>query len=124
MRAGFLSVGVSAYALPAARRAPLVIAQANAPDAPHAGQRRSSTDPRSTAGSRWTSRCSPTRRRRSGTSSGASRGTSPRLIPDGATIQAGIGAIPQAIMEALGDRRDLGVHSLFVEHMLPLVERG
>jgi 4-hydroxybutyrate CoA-transferase len=47
-----------------------------------------------------------------------------RLIPDGATIQAGIGAIPQAIMEALRDRHDLGVHSLFVEHMLPLVEAG
>src|SRR5215813_9089679 len=27
-------------------------------------------------------------------------------------------------MEALGDRRDLGVHSLLVESMLPLVERG
>ena len=27
-------------------------------------------------------------------------------------------------MEALGGRRDLGVHSLLVEHMLPLVEQG
>jgi 4-hydroxybutyrate CoA-transferase len=27
-------------------------------------------------------------------------------------------------MDALGERRDLGVHSLLVEHMLPLVERG
>ena len=27
-------------------------------------------------------------------------------------------------MEALGGKRDLGVHSLLVEHMLPLVEAG
>jgi 4-hydroxybutyrate CoA-transferase len=46
------------------------------------------------------------------------------LIPDGATLQVGIGAAPQAIMEALGDRRDLGVHSMLVDHMLPLIEKG
>jgi 4-hydroxybutyrate CoA-transferase len=46
------------------------------------------------------------------------------LIPDGATIQIGIGAIPQAVMEALGDKRDLGVHSIVVDHMLPLIEKG
>jgi len=46
------------------------------------------------------------------------------LIPDGATIQVGVGAIPQAIMEALAGHRDLGIHSLLVDHMLPLVERG
>jgi acyl-CoA hydrolase len=46
------------------------------------------------------------------------------LVPDGATVQAGIGSIPQAVMEALGDRRDLAVHSLLVDHMLPLIEAG
>jgi 4-hydroxybutyrate CoA-transferase len=46
------------------------------------------------------------------------------LIPDGATVQVGVGSIPQATMEALGGRRDLGVHSLLVEPMLSLVERG
>jgi acyl-CoA hydrolase len=46
------------------------------------------------------------------------------LVPDGATIQAGIGSIPQAIMEALAGKRDLGVHSLLVEPMLALVEAG
>src|SRR5262249_45961543 len=44
------------------------------------------------------------------------------LIPDGATIQVGVGAIPQAVMEAMGDKKDLGVHSLLVEPMLGLVE--
>ncbi len=46
------------------------------------------------------------------------------LIPDGATLQIGIGAVPEAVVGVLGDRRDLGVHSLLVDAMLPLVTRG
>jgi acetyl-CoA hydrolase len=34
-----------------------------------------------------------------------------RLIPDGATIELGIGAIPEAVAGALGTKRGLGVHS-------------
>lgn len=30
------------------------------------------------------------------------------LIPDGATLQAGIGKIPEAVLAALIDRKDLG----------------
>ena len=33
------------------------------------------------------------------------------LIPDGATLQLGIGGIPNAVVSLLGERRDLGVHS-------------
>lgn len=33
------------------------------------------------------------------------------LIEDGATLQYGIGALPEAILAQLGDRRDLGIHS-------------
>ncbi|WP_263143431.1 acetyl-CoA hydrolase/transferase C-terminal domain-containing protein [Pseudomonas sp. RIT-PI-AD] len=33
------------------------------------------------------------------------------LVEDGATLQMGIGAIPDAVLGALADRRDLGVHS-------------
>lgn len=33
------------------------------------------------------------------------------LIEDGATLQVGIGVVPDAVLSALGDRRDLGVHS-------------
>ena len=33
------------------------------------------------------------------------------LIEDGATLQFGLGALPEAILAALADRRDLGVHS-------------
>jgi len=46
------------------------------------------------------------------------------LIPDGATIQIGIGSIPQAVMEALGEKRDLGIHSLLVDSIVPLIEKG
>jgi acetyl-CoA hydrolase len=33
------------------------------------------------------------------------------FIPDGATLEFGLGALPDAILASLGDRRDLGVHS-------------
>lgn len=47
------------------------------------------------------------------------------LVEDGATLQLGIGAIPDAVLQALGDRRDLGIHSeMFSDGVLDLVERG
>jgi len=47
------------------------------------------------------------------------------LVGDGATLQLGIGAIPDAVLQALTDRRDLGVHSeMFSDGVLDLVERG
>jgi acetyl-CoA hydrolase len=46
-------------------------------------------------------------------------------IPDGATIQLGIGTLPTAIAAALHDHRDLGVHSGVVSDVLvDLVQRG
>lgn len=33
------------------------------------------------------------------------------FVEDGATIQAGLGAVPEAVLDRLVDRRDLGVHS-------------
>jgi len=46
-------------------------------------------------------------------------------IPDGATIQTGIGAIPNALMAALGEHRDLGVHTeLLSDGVVELIERG
>jgi len=47
------------------------------------------------------------------------------LIPDGATLQMGIGAIPDAVLACLGDRRDLGIHSeMCSDGVIPLVEAG
>jgi 4-hydroxybutyrate CoA-transferase len=120
-RGGYLSLGVSvSYLLPAARRAPLVIAQVN-PRMPrtlgNAFLHRSQVD-------LWTPvedlllEYPPTPvgdvERRIGTW---------RPVPDGATLQVA-GLDPQAVMEALAGKKDLGVHSLLVEHMLPLVRSG
>ncbi|MCS6910669.1 MAG: hypothetical protein NZM11_08905, partial [Anaerolineales bacterium] len=44
------------------------------------------------------------------------------LIPDGATLQTGIGAIPDAVLSRLKDRRDLGIHTeLFSDGIIDLV---
>jgi 4-hydroxybutyrate CoA-transferase len=47
------------------------------------------------------------------------------LVPDGATIQLGIGAIPSATALALMDKHDLGVHTeMFTDSLVDLVEAG
>jgi acyl-CoA hydrolase len=47
------------------------------------------------------------------------------LIPDGATLQLGIGSIPAATALALGSRRDLGIHTeMFTDSVVDLVEQG
>ncbi len=47
------------------------------------------------------------------------------LIEDGATLQMGIGSIPNAVLAALGNHRGLGVHSeMFSDGVVDLVERG
>jgi len=47
------------------------------------------------------------------------------LIPDGATIQFGFGAIPDAVVMQLTDRKDLGVHTEMIgDGILTLVEAG
>lgn len=46
-------------------------------------------------------------------------------IPDGATMQLGIGAIPNAVLKFLKTKKDLGVHSeLFSDGVIELVESG
>jgi acetyl-CoA hydrolase len=47
------------------------------------------------------------------------------LIPDGATMQMGIGAIPDAVLKYLYEKKDLGVHSeLFSDGVIELFEAG
>jgi 4-hydroxybutyrate CoA-transferase len=122
-RAGYLSLGVSVHPLPAARRAPLVIAQVN-PRMPrtlgNSVLHRSQIDC-------WVQTDHPLREYPPTPVGPEERGIAGHvaaLVPDGAIIQVGVGAIPQAIMEALAGKRDLGIHALLVESMLPLIESG
>jgi 4-hydroxybutyrate CoA-transferase len=123
-RHGYLSLGVSvSVALPAARRAPLVIAQVN-PAMPRTRGNgvlhRSQIDCWVEADEPLATYPPPTIgevERRIGRHVAG-------LVPDGATVQVGVGAIPQAVLEALGDHRDLALHSLLVDASVTLVERG
>lgn len=52
-------------------------------------------------------------------------GHAARYIRDGAVIQTGVGAIPDAILRQLTDRRDLGVHSgMLGDGLVDLIEAG
>ncbi|KAI1728609.1 4-hydroxybutyrate coenzyme A transferase [Ditylenchus destructor] len=47
------------------------------------------------------------------------------LVDDGATLQMGIGAVPDAALAALKQHKDLGIHTeMFSDGILPLVECG
>ena len=47
------------------------------------------------------------------------------IIPDGATIQLGIGNLPNAVARYLADHKDIGIHTeLFTDGMVDLVESG
>jgi acyl-CoA hydrolase len=46
-------------------------------------------------------------------------------VPDGATIEMGVGAVPDAVLAALSDHRDLGIHSGMIgDRVLDLIEKG
>lgn len=47
------------------------------------------------------------------------------LIPDGATLQVGIGNIPNAVLAQLTNHQHLGIHSeMFSDGVLPLIQKG
>jgi len=47
------------------------------------------------------------------------------LVPDGATLQLGIGAIPDAVLQFLKDKKDLGIHTeMFSDGVVALAEAG
>lgn len=47
------------------------------------------------------------------------------LIPDGATLQIGVGGIPNAVLAALHDHKHLGLHTeAMTDGVLPLLEKG
>ena len=46
------------------------------------------------------------------------------LVQDGATLQMGIGSIPDAVLASLTDHKDLGIHTeMFSDGVLNLIER-
>jgi acyl-CoA hydrolase len=121
---GYLSLGVSvSVSLGAARAAPLVIAQVN-PAMPrtlgNAALHRSQIDC-------WVEVDEPLTPYPPPALGDVERAIGRHvaaLVPDGATVQVGVGAIPQAVLDALGDHRDLALHSLLVDAAVGLVERG
>lgn len=47
------------------------------------------------------------------------------MVEDGATLQLGIGAIPDAVLSELGNHRKLGIHTeMFSDGVIDLVEKG
>jgi acyl-CoA hydrolase len=47
------------------------------------------------------------------------------LVEDGATLQTGIGSVPDAVLAQLGDHKGLGLHTeMFSDGVLPLIEKG
>jgi acyl-CoA hydrolase len=48
-----------------------------------------------------------------------------KLVDDGSTIEVGIGTIPQAVLNFLWDKNDLGVHTeMFNDAIIPLIDKG
>lgn len=47
------------------------------------------------------------------------------LIEDGATLQMGIGAVPDAVLSSLTNHKELGIHTeMFSDGVIPLIEKG
>jgi len=47
------------------------------------------------------------------------------LVEDGATLQMGIGSVPDAVLANLGNHKGLGVHTeMFSDGIIPLIEKG
>jgi acyl-CoA hydrolase len=121
---GYLSLGVAVgVTLAAARSAPLVIAQVN-PNMPRA---RGNGWLHVSQVDVWMQADEPLMEYPApavGEVERAIGGHVAGLVPDGGTVQVGIGGIPQAVLEALGGHRDLALHSLLVDPGVMLVERG
>jgi len=123
--AGYLSLGIAVgVALPAARTAPLVIAQVN----PNMPRTRGNCWLHASQIDAWVDVDEPLLEYPPPPVVGGVERAIGRhvatLVPDGATVQVGVGAIPQAVLEALDGHRDLALHSLLVDAGVGLVERG
>ena len=121
---GYLSLGVAVgVALPAARSAPLVIAQVN----PRMPRTRGNCWLHRSEVDAWVEVDEPLVESPPPAVGAIERAIGRHvaaLVPDGAAVQVGVGAIPQAVLEALDGHRDLALHSLLVDASVALIERG
>jgi acyl-CoA hydrolase len=121
---GYLSLGVAVgVALPAARTAPLVIAQVN----PRMPRTRGNCWLHRSQIDAWVEADAPLVEYPPPLVGAVERAIGRHVaarVPDGGVVQVGVGAIPQAVLEALGSHRDLALHSLLVDSGVTLVERG
>jgi 4-hydroxybutyrate CoA-transferase len=47
------------------------------------------------------------------------------IIEDGSTLQTGIGCVPSSVLMALGQHKNLGIHTeMWTDPLLPLIEKG
>jgi len=47
------------------------------------------------------------------------------LVEDGSTVELGIGRIPQSVLEFLGDKHNLGIHTeMFTDRIIDMIEKG
>jgi acyl-CoA hydrolase len=121
---GDLSLGVSVgVTLPAARRAPLVLAQVN-PRMPRTRGNAALHAAEVDAGVEVQEELLSYPPPEIGETERAIGRRVAELVPDGATVQVGIGAIPQAVLESLDGKRDLSLHSLLVDGAVRLGEKG
>jgi 4-hydroxybutyrate CoA-transferase len=122
--AGRVSLGVStSYPLPVARAAPLVIAEVNQRMPRTLGDSSIPLDRAST----WVETDRPLVPYSSPRIGEVERRIATlvaEVVPDGAIVQVGIGATPEAVVSGLIGHRDLGLHSALFDSMLPLLERG
>ena len=121
---GFCSYGVSAdYTQPAAESARIVIAQMN-PSMPRTGGSKIALD----AITHVVEKDEPVLELKPPQIGDIERRIGENvagLIPDGATLQLGIGAIPDAVLLFLNDKKDLGIHSeMFSDGVVHLAQRG
>lgn len=123
-REGRYSLGAStAYALPAAKSAPLVIAQVN-PKVPRTLGNSFLHEDEIDFAIEVDEEIVPYRAAGSGEVETRIAERVAALIPNGATLQVGVGGVPEALLGFLTEKKKLRLHSLIVDSALELFESG
>lgn len=123
-RWGRYSLGAStAYGLPAAQSAPLVIAQIN-PRMPRTLGNSFLHEDEIDYAIEVDEELVPYRAANSGETEQRIAERVASLIPNGATVQVGVGGVPEALLGFLTEKKNLRLHSLIVDSALELFESG